>query len=94
LPGGVEKTGPLGPFAFLRTLTDSQVVLWDRKEQKNDDGSKVITFSPRSVSGEQVLSPGNHPIFRGIHSKGLTDRLEFISLMLALFGGTASLPTS
>lgn len=92
LPGGVEKTGPLGPFAFLSTLADSKIVLWDKKETKNEDGSKTIKYSPREVTGDQVLRPGNHPIFRGIHSQVLTDRLEFLSLMLALFGGTASLP--
>lgn len=92
LPGGVQETGPLGPLEYLSTLADSRIVLWDKKEQKHDDGSKTITFSSREVSGDQVLRPGNHPIFRGIHSKVVTDRLEFISLMLALFGGTASLP--
>ena len=30
--------------------------------------------------------------FKGIRSEKLTDRLDFISLMLALFAGTASLP--
>lgn len=92
LPDGASSTGPLGPLAFFRTLSDSQVVVWDKKEEKQADGSKTIAYTPREVPGEQLLRPGNHPIFRGIHSGKTTDRLEFVSLMLALFAGTASLP--
>ena len=92
LPDGQTETGPLGPIAFLRTLHDSEVVLWDKKEEKLPDGSKTITYTPRPTPGSKILQPGNHPIFRGIQSGRLTDRLEFLSLMLALFGGTAALP--
>ncbi|MFO0871256.1 MAG: cation acetate symporter [Pirellulales bacterium] len=92
LPDGQPSTGPLGPLAFLRTLHDSEVVLWEKKEQKQPDGARTITYTPRPTPGAHILRPGNHPIFKGIHSGKLTDRLEFLSLMLALFGGTAALP--
>src|SRR5205814_6731213 len=36
--------------------------------------------------------PGGSPTFKGVRSPKLTDKLDFISLMLALFAGTASLP--
>ncbi len=36
--------------------------------------------------------PGGSSTFAGIRSGKLTDKLDFISLMLALFAGTASLP--
>jgi cation/acetate symporter len=39
-----------------------------------------------------VLRPGNHPAFKGIRSPQVTEKLNFLSLMLALFCGTASLP--
>ncbi len=39
-----------------------------------------------------MLLPGNSPTFGGIKSDKLKDKLNFISLMLALFCGTASLP--
>ena len=36
--------------------------------------------------------PGNSPTFAGVRSAKLFDKLDFLSLMLALFCGTASLP--
>lgn len=39
-----------------------------------------------------MLRPGEHPTFRGIRSAKIVDRVNFLSLMLALFCGTASLP--
>ena len=31
LPGGVERTGPLGPLEYLRTMQDSEVILWSSR---------------------------------------------------------------
>jgi cation/acetate symporter len=92
LPGGVEKTGPLGPLEFLSTLQQSEVVLWRSTEKQLDDGAREITYSPRPTDGSDILRPGNHPQFSAIRSDKLTDKLNFVSLMLALFAGTASLP--
>jgi cation/acetate symporter len=39
-----------------------------------------------------VLRPGNYPGFQGIKGEALGPKLNFLSLMLALFCGTASLP--
>ena len=92
LPGGVKETGPLGPFQYLATLQSSEIVLWNSTPQKNPDGSKTVTYTPRAVSGSDVLRPGNSPTFKGLQSDRLYSKLNFISLMLALFCGTASLP--
>ena len=92
LPGGASETGPLGPLEFFRVLGDSTVVLWRSETKTAADGAKTIVYSPISTPGEEVLRPGNHPLFRGLRGGKLTDRLEFLSLMLALFCGTASLP--
>ncbi|MFM9066347.1 MAG: cation acetate symporter [Planctomycetota bacterium] len=93
LPNEQTSTGPLSPLDYLRTLQDSDVVVWRKKsETKGDNQSRVVTYAPEVVAGEKLLRPGNHPIFKGINSGRLVDRLDFISLMLALFGGTASLP--
>ncbi len=92
LPGGATHTGPLGPLAFLSTLGQSEVVLWSSKTEKLSDGSTTTTYTPRKVPGSEVLQPGNHPSFNGIRSEKLSDKLNFLSLMLALFCGTASLP--
>jgi cation/acetate symporter len=92
LPGGVEKTGPLGPLEFFSTLEQSEVVLTTSKTTREADGSTVITYSPQPTPGSQVLRPGASPTFAGIRSGKLFDKLNFLSLMLALFCGTASLP--
>jgi cation/acetate symporter len=92
LPGGVDKTGPLGPLQFLSTLEKSNVVLWSKSEAKSADGTVTTTFSPKPTPGSNILQPGASPTFAGIHSENFTDKLNFLSLMLALFCGTASLP--
>ena len=91
LPGGKTKTGPLGPIEYLAMLQQSEVVLWSKKET-TVDGEKTVTWTPNPTAGTKVLRPGNSPTFKGLQSEKLTSRLNFISLMLALFCGTASLP--
>lgn len=94
LPEGVEKTGPLGPLEFFRTVGDSEIRLW-RSEKILEDGGATTVYYPKPTPGSRVLRPGEHPKFAGIRSdsdKGWLGRLNFLSLMLALFGGTASLP--
>jgi len=92
LPGGVRSTGPLGPISFFTTLAESEVVLWSGKKTSTEDGGSTTVYSPRIAPGSQVLRPGEHPKFKGIRSGESRDRLNFLSLMLALFCGTASLP--
>ena len=90
LPGGVEKTGPLGPVQFFDTLRQSKVIAWSKEELKSADGTKTVVYYPVEKTGEAVLMPGGY--FKGMTSKNLAEKLDFISLMLALFCGTASLP--
>ncbi len=93
LPGGKTETGPLGPMEYLSTIQQSEVILWSAGKTTTDaDGSKRTIYTPRVVSGAEVLSPGNLPAFKGIRSEKTIDKLNFLSLMLALFCGTASLP--
>ena len=92
LPGGKMETGPLGPIEYLVTLQNSEVVLWPKKETSDANGDKTTTWSPQPTSGAKVLRPGNSPLFKGLQKDQLFARLDFISLMLALFCGTASLP--
>jgi cation/acetate symporter len=93
LPGGVTETGPLRPVEFLSTLHDSEVVLWRKGPVIEDEaGNKTVTFSPKPTPGADVLRPGNYPGFQGIKGEKLAPKLNFLSLMLALFCGTASLP--
>jgi cation/acetate symporter len=91
LPDGAKETGPLGPFKFLSTLQKSDVVLWSSKKTV-ENGVTVTRFTPKVVKGEEVMTPGASPTFAGIRKDNLWAKLDFISLMLALFCGTASLP--
>jgi cation/acetate symporter len=92
LSGGASQTGPLGPIGFLSTIRESEVVLWTSKKGEDAAGNPTVTFSPKPTSGADVLRPGNSPTFAGLQKDSLPARLNFLSLMLALFCGTASLP--
>ena len=92
LPDGQSETGPMNPVEFLGTLRDSEVVLWTSKTTIAEDGTKTTTYSPKPTSGADVLRPGNSPTFKGIQGDSIPAKLNFVSLMLALFCGTASLP--
>lgn len=99
LPGDAQETGPLGPIAFLNTLQESELVLWSEKLILHPDGSRTNVYFQKPTTGDRVLRPGEHPKFAGIRgdastdaSQRLIDRINFVSLMLALFCGTASLP--
>jgi cation/acetate symporter len=92
LPGDVEQTGPLGPLEFFSTLQQSEIVRWPSQTVRDADGTITTVYYPKPTPGSQILRPGEHPTFAGIRSERLFDKLNFISLMLALFCGTASLP--
>lgn len=89
LPGGISETGPVGPVEFLSTLRESEVVLW---KKATDESGTTTTYSPKPTSGADVLRPGNSPTFAGLQKESVPAKLNFLSLMLALFCGTASLP--
>lgn len=85
----VAETGAVGPFSFLKKVKDSTVVLWGKQYIKNDDGGKTLIFYQKPTSGARILRPGLK--FKVDNASG-TDKFNFISLMLALFCGTAALP--
>ncbi len=92
LPGDKDSTGPLGAFEFFSTLQNSKVVTWTKELVKDAEGKETAIYYPVEKKGSDLLTPGASPTFKGIRSAKLTDKLDFISLMLALFCGTASLP--
>lgn len=83
LPGGMSETGPLDPLSYLGVVRESEIVRWEKM------GDEYVA---KATPGTAVLRPGNHPEFRGLQSDSLPAKLNFVSLMLALFCGTASLP--
>jgi cation/acetate symporter len=93
LPGDKKETGPLGPMEFLRTVQESEIELPGTTDKfKGDDGAEYVVFIPRTTTGTDILSPGSSPTFSKVRGDKWTDKLDFLSLMLALFCGTASLP--
>jgi cation/acetate symporter len=74
------KTGPTGPIQFLREIDN---VILARRASSNRVEIKRV---------HDLLHAGGSPTFKGVRSPKLFDKLDFISLMLALFAGTASLP--
>jgi cation/acetate symporter len=92
LPGDKSATGPLDPASYLATLQDSTIVMWTTEKTAPPDGPAGVRYVPKLVQGSDLLVPGGSPTFAGVRSTSIWKKLDFISLMLALFGGTASLP--
>jgi cation/acetate symporter len=86
---GRRETGPLGPLAYLAALEDSSVVTWKKTTRSDAEGIHE-TFTPTVRPAAELLQPGGY--FKGLSEGTLAGRLDFASLMLALFCGTASLP--
>jgi cation/acetate symporter len=89
---GLVPTGPLGPIEFLRKFSESTIVV----EKINPKADAAHPDEPKTtrtmVKGSDMLMPGASPTFAGVRSPLISKKLDFISLMLALFCGTASLP--
>ncbi len=92
LPEGKSETGPVSPLEFFSILQQSEVVLWKNEKILHADKSETTVYYQKITLGSQVLRPGETPIFKGIRSDKFSDKINFLSLMLALFCGTASLP--
>jgi cation/acetate symporter len=83
------KTGSLGPVEFLATMSDKDTMVKTWKSAAfADSDSKVTVYYPKVVSGEKLLRPGQKFKVEGTW----LEKLDFTSLMLALFLGTAALP--
>ncbi|MCA9190439.1 MAG: cation acetate symporter [Planctomycetales bacterium] len=92
LPNGQDKTGSLGPISYLATIGQSEIVLWGKDVIEHASGDKTTVYFPKPTHGSQILRPGEHPTFAGIRKAEFWPKLNFLSLMFALFCGTASLP--
>ena len=88
LPDGKTSTGPLNPLSFISTISQSKIEITTKVP--GPDGT--TSYVPKIVNGKDMLSPGNLPTFKGIRSESIVAKIDFVSLMLALFAGTASLP--
>jgi len=84
----VAQTGAVSPFGFLSAVKDSTIVLWGKKYIMQGD-TKYEIFYQKPTAGARILRPGLK--FKVDNATG-TQKFNFISLMLALFCGTAALP--
>jgi cation/acetate symporter len=86
------STGPLSPIGFLNAVQNSFVLTWKSERIQDDDGTDYTVYSMVTRKGSDLLTPGASPTFSGVRSDSFWKKLDFLSLMIALFGGTASLP--
>jgi cation/acetate symporter len=87
----VASTGALDPFSFIQRIKDGTVIRWSKAEFA-DGPTHVVAYYQVPTDGASVLVPGLK--FKIDPARGATpmDRVNFISLMIALFLGTAALP--
>ncbi|MFZ5754831.1 MAG: cation acetate symporter, partial [Bacillota bacterium] len=85
------QIAPLNPFSFIENIKKSSVVRWGKQIIKDGD-SETTVYYQNPTPGKDVLRPGL--IYKLDSDKGATvrDKFDFVSLMLALFLGTAALP--
>jgi cation/acetate symporter len=84
----VESTGPVGPLEYLRILEDSEITRFTQQNFEFGD-DRVAVYYQNVTSGRDIMQPG---LFYKLKEGSLSTRLDFISLMLALFLGTSALP--
>ncbi len=85
----VDNTGPVGPIEYLSVMEESELVRFTNVKF-NQDGQSVSLYYQSITSGKDFMLPGlKYKIGKG---SSIWSKLDFISLMLALFLGTAALP--
>lgn len=87
--GPEADTGKVGFFGFLSILSDPETKVNRWKTVKFADGDdNVVVYAPNVTPGNKLMRPGLKFKVEGTPMQ----KLDFVSLMLALFLGTAALP--
>lgn len=84
----IESTGSLNPINFFSNLERTEIVRFGKVTFMDGD-KKVNAWLPIITSGKEVLKPG---LYYKLEGATFWQKLNFISLMLALFFGTSALP--
>lgn len=99
LPAGYGgRTGSVGPLRILSIIGDqSTVIRWPRTASFiTDSGARATVYYEETLPGSVFMRPGLMFPLEAKAGESAVDtflnRLNFISLMLALFLGTAALP--
>jgi cation/acetate symporter len=84
------ETGSVGPIKFLSLIGDPDTTanLSRILKLKTASGDAITFYYPQSTPGSRILRPGLKLKMDGT----VLEKLDFASLMLALFFGTAALP--
>jgi cation/acetate symporter len=84
------ETGRVSLVQFLSAITDRETVVrtWKSSGFVDAEGSQVTVYYPQDVSGDRFMRPGMKFKVEGT----ILERIDFLSLMIALFLGTAALP--
>ncbi|MCK5520282.1 MAG: cation acetate symporter, partial [Candidatus Marinimicrobia bacterium] len=89
IDGSSDETGSVGPIKFLAKLSSKETIVKRWKKTIFKEGTnKICVYSPEYTPGNKIMRPG---LKFKVEGTGL-QKMEFISLMLALFFGTAALP--
>lgn len=85
----VESSGSVNPVQFLNIIKNSEVVRF-LNVKFTSNNQEVSLYYPEETSGESFMLPGlKYKIGKGA---SWWSKMDFISLMMALFLGTAALP--
>lgn len=85
----VTETGALGPAKYLSVIEKSELIRF-AKVNLTDGEDEVTLYAQNITKGKSFMLPGlKYKIGKG---SSVWSKMDFISLMLALFLGTASLP--
>ncbi|MBM3404247.1 MAG: cation acetate symporter [Bacteroidetes bacterium] len=87
----VDKTGPVGPFEFIKAIESSEIIRFSKIAFPEGE-DKITAWYQNPTPGENIMKPGL--LYKLTKASGATlwDKLNFLSLMLALFLGTSALP--
>ena len=82
--------GSVSPTGLLSAMGDkgTKVDVWKEARFTDKDGGTVVAYYPTELSGNVLMRPGTKFKVQGTW----LERMDFVSLMLALFLGTAALP--
>jgi cation/acetate symporter len=85
----VDSTGPVGPFEYIRRLEEAEVTRF-AKAAFVDGDDQVTVYYQKPTAGRDIMRPGLY--YKLDKGATLWTRLDFVSLMIALFLGTSALP--
>ncbi|MEI6519003.1 MAG: cation acetate symporter [bacterium] len=88
--GKMATTGSVTPFDMLAALSDKNTIVRRWKDAKfvDETGAKITVYFQTLTPGNTLMRPGLKFKIQGTP----LEKLDFVSLMLALFLGTAALP--